>query len=66
MPQIDFPYRGKQGAIVVAVTEPGSPGEKAGFRVGDVIFHSDGQPVPVENSIAALRERVIPLSFRAT
>ena len=59
-----FPYRGRQGAVVVVSVQPGSPGEKAGFRVGDVIYRFDGRPVPLHQPIAALREKVIPLKIQ--
>lgn len=64
VPQAAFPYRGRQGAVVVVSVEPDSPGARAGFRVGDVIYRFDGQPVPVQQPIAALREKVIPLKIR--
>ncbi len=35
---------GKMGALVNAI-EPGSPAERAGIKVGDVIVEFDGQPV---------------------
>ena len=44
--------------------QPGAPGDKAGFRVGDILYRFDGQPVPLLNPIAALREKVIPLKLR--
>ncbi len=63
-PEVAFPYRGRQGAVVVVSVQPGSPGEKAGFRVGDIIYRFDGQPVPLHQPIAALREKVIPLKIQ--
>ncbi len=64
LPQVAFPYRGQQGAVVVVSVLPGSPGEKAGFRVGDIIYRFHGQPVPLHDPIAALREKVIPLKIQ--
>jgi hypothetical protein len=63
-PQVAFPYRGRQGAVLVVSVQLGSPGEKAGFRVGDVIYRFDGQPVPLHDPIAALRQKVIPLKIQ--
>ena len=63
-PDVAFPYRGRQGAVVVVSVQPGSPGAKAGFHVGDVIYRFDGQPVALHQPIAALREKVIPLKIQ--
>jgi hypothetical protein len=63
-PGVTFPYRGQQGAVVVVSVDPGSPGEKAGFRVGDIIHRFDGQPVPLYQPIVALRAKVIPLKIQ--
>ena len=63
-PQMAFPYRGRQGAVVVVSVQPGSPGALAGFRVGDIIYRFDGQPVPLQQPITALREKVIPLKIQ--
>jgi len=64
VPQMAFPYRGRQGAVVVVSVQPGSPGALAGFRVGDIIYRFDGQPVPLQQPITALREKVIPLKIQ--
>lgn len=50
----EFRLRSTQGALVSQVT-PGSPGEKAGLKPGDVITRFDGKPVPDSTQ---LRERV--------
>ena len=59
-----FPYRGEHGAVVVVTTQPGAPGDKAGFCPGDVIFRFDGKMLPVGDTIALLREKVIPLKIQ--
>ena len=58
-----FPYRGQQGAIVVVSVLPGSPAEKAGLCIGDIIYRFDGQPVPLNDTINSMREKVIPLKL---
>jgi hypothetical protein len=63
VPQAAFPYRGRQGAVVVVSVQPDSPGAQAGFRVGDILYRFDGQPVPLRQPVAALREKVIPLKI---
>jgi hypothetical protein len=59
-----FPYRGQQGAIVVAWVQAGSPGEKAGLCPGDIIYRFDGEAFPVGDTISLLRDKVIPLKLR--
>jgi hypothetical protein len=59
-----FPYRGEQGAVVVATTQPGSPGEKAGFCPGDIIYSYEGEMFPVGNTIDLLREKIIPIKLK--
>ncbi len=59
-----FPYRDQRGAVVVTAVQPGAPGDKAGLRVGDIIFRFDGQSLPVGDTIMLLREKVIPLKLR--
>jgi hypothetical protein len=62
-PDVGFPYRGRQGAVVVVYARPGYPGANAGFRAGDVIYRFDGQPLPVNDPMNALRDKVIPLKL---
>ena len=49
---------------LIAATQPGSPGQKAGSRVGDIIYRFEGRPVAIDNPIMALRDDVIPLKLR--
>jgi tetratricopeptide (TPR) repeat protein len=59
-----FPYRGEHGAVVVVSTQAGSPGQKAGLCVGDVIYRYEGEMLPVGDTINLLRDKVIPLKLQ--
>lgn len=48
-----FGLEGIEGALVAQVN-PGSPAEKAGIRVGDIIVNFDGKPVDSPRSLARL------------
>jgi serine protease Do len=44
-----------EAGVMVSFVEPGSPGEAAGFELGDVVYEVDGEPVA---SAAHLKARV--------
>jgi hypothetical protein len=57
-------FSGDRGAVVLVSMEPGSVAETAGLQPGDIIYMFNGDPLPPEQQIQWLRERMVPLKLK--
>ncbi len=50
----------EEGALVVTGVQPGSPAERSGVQVHDLLLSVDGRPIGTLNSLHEVREELVP------